>query len=825
MFPYKVRKPAWGSCAPNPKATNSSNRTGHRRRTKFDAASHLGGDPADSQTIGGNLQKAILLDLIKLRQRYFDLETSPTSSTFHEARTTTTTGASCASVSGDVSSHNKDTRPDQTTFSNHAAIGSSFSRFKACFREARFGAIHTRTIPPRVDRGEYIQLLYSSCLYLLEESGFLQDADLFLHDKSYSSSAFNAICAVFSLYTLHRTNVLPEAPAPRPHTKRTRSGTFDERSLKEVWSMLPIGINSDEDKMYRRTFRSGVRIDRWSYLLLLQLRDLCLARVDQCAVDQLENMSNWHCHCGLARDAVHVIEKMLFNGDNDDDNKFFQYCEYHGPVGLEGLAGCAHFYRTCVAKASKKSKRTKINHESPHHHATSILSELELSTIENENTNVNSFDLQTLSKMVESHCSNISSVMTEHQMSQTSSTNLQRKQSEIVGNTLRGVMEQSASYSTIVNILDVKNDVPNANHEAMQHSDPQIKDLNRGLVISFPESFPSALCDNIRNKLDFKEDAKAIRKAVSQAQLVDMKAKEGTSINVGDGECETCGDPSTGDQKQPELDYFGSSTAHENSQSERTPNGNAVLFATNNQHSKRKRQREEDTFLELHQEGRSKIENNDGSSALASLLSLGEDDNGDGTTNNTMENDDPGKTALLKLLSMAESNINDDVNNNQSTIATENGIKALRSLLSKARSNHNDNCLTSDVSMKEDLGQSDDVGIEMEKGALKFSLLRSQDQEVSTSKKCDAQKQHEKAMFSNHEDVHSTLSVQVTKSNAITEKQNKRTIHANDSEEKSVNVSAGVCTYDDFSVAISDAGKNALDLLLESAKNVELCDR
>ena len=50
--------------------------------------------------------------------------------------------------------------------------------------------------------------------------------------------------------------------------------------------MLPIGINSDEDKLYRRTFRSGVLMDRWNYILLLQLRDLCLAQVDQCAVDE-----------------------------------------------------------------------------------------------------------------------------------------------------------------------------------------------------------------------------------------------------------------------------------------------------------------------------------------------------------------------------------------------------------------------------------------------------------------------------------------------------------------------------------------------------------
>lgn len=124
--------------------------------------------------------------------------------------------------------------------------------------------------------------------------------------------------------------------------------------------------------------------------------------------------------------------------------------------------------------------------------------------------------------------------------------------------------------------------------------------------------------------------------------------------------------------------------------------------------------------------------------------------------------------------------------------------------------------------MKEDLEQNDDVGIEMEKRAPKFSLLRPQDQEAT--KKCGAQKQHENAMFSNNEDEHSTLSVQVTKSNAITGKQNERALHTNHSEEKSVNVRAGVFTYDDFSVAISDVGKNALDLLLESAKHVELCD-
>jgi hypothetical protein len=189
-------------------------------------------------------------------------------------------------------------------------------------------------------------------------------------DTSQSNCAFNAIFAVFILYTLHQTNVLPEAPPPRSNNvlvQRTKSvnhhHNIDEQLLKEAWSLLPIGINSDEDKLYRRKFRSPVRIDRWNYLLLLRLRELCLAHVGQCGLDAITNSEaernstcnnsteSWRCHCGIARDAAYIIDKML------GTNAFFEYCEYHGPHSLEGLAGSPTFYKAYFASSSKKKPK------------------------------------------------------------------------------------------------------------------------------------------------------------------------------------------------------------------------------------------------------------------------------------------------------------------------------------------------------------------------------------------------------------------------------------------------------------------------------------
>ena len=115
-LPYKIRKQAWGSCKPREEGGETSNRirTGNGLgENNFDPAAHLGGDPKDPHTIGGNLQRAILLDMIELRQRYC----------------TTIIGSSSSRSSGTPYNNNT---PSQRTLCNHdhAPLGTSFNSFK-----------------------------------------------------------------------------------------------------------------------------------------------------------------------------------------------------------------------------------------------------------------------------------------------------------------------------------------------------------------------------------------------------------------------------------------------------------------------------------------------------------------------------------------------------------------------------------------------------------------------------------------------------------------------------------------------------------------------
>eukprot|EP00978_Attheya_sp_CCMP212_P031639 scaffold120431_cov56-Attheya_sp.AAC.2 len=54
-------------------------------------------------------------------------------------------------------------------------------------------------------------------------------------------------------------------------------------------------------------------------------------------------IASWKCNCGLARDAVLLLDRMR-------NENMMDLCEYSGPVGLEGLAGSADYYRTVVLK-------------------------------------------------------------------------------------------------------------------------------------------------------------------------------------------------------------------------------------------------------------------------------------------------------------------------------------------------------------------------------------------------------------------------------------------------------------------------------------------
>jgi hypothetical protein len=783
MFPYKIRKPAWGTLKP------------HEEPLLFDATCQLGGDPTDPHTIGGNLQRAILLDMIELRHRYCNAE---------EAAWTTAPTPHQQSCAHNNLTTNKSNHPIKAKCShNHAALGSSFARFKDCFRNARFGAMHTRTIPPRVDRGEYVQLLYSSCFYLLEES-FKSESnsqhllrwDVF--DTSHPNCAINTVYAIFILYTLHQTNVLPVAPPPRSQNANHHR-IIDENLLKEAWSMLPIGINSDEDKLYRRKFRSPVRIDRWNYLLLLRLHDLCLAQVDECGMEASinattdvrsrsigstfnNNAESWRCRCGLARDTAYIIDKMLFT------DAFFEYCEYHGPHGLEGLGGSPNFYRAYFANPStKKSKRTKTNDEVAMSVAT--LGSCELNKFGTDDDMPSSLELQNL---VEEHCSNLTSVSSYLQKSRITGNELQPKQRELVESVLSEILDPSkySELSEKVNGKEESNTNVFTGGEANIPDEELVPKTSEESLVSFPGTFSVAARTLLRESfVDFIEEAKRIRKAVVKETKALVRDKNSCTL-----EATIHSDVALFD------DFFS------------IPESDSCTPITLEHQTKRPRKHDE--FLELQQEDFDDDEfstaTGAGKNALLSLLSAGE---GDKLPINVSLQDDEfsvatgaGKNALRALLSMAGGNNNSGDFDDESVASNDD-----HSGLVPAHNMSNNPIASLEI--------DDTASVVSGMGMRALNLLLS----GQAKQQCVKNRARRGTLTSPPKKVRKSITTKID--NHIHSKKNQHQelpddgSCARDDDEASSKVSAsmGKSSDEEMSVVTEDAGRNALEKLLSNA--------
>jgi hypothetical protein len=206
----------------------------------------------------------------------------------------------------------------------HDSPGCVFGSFRRVFGEAKVALVHTRTVPVRCDRDAYSQLLYSACLSLLKQP-FQQDNLVLEH----------AIFAVFCLYALYETNTLLHASPESP------------------LQMLSLGVQCLENPklLYRRTYRLPIRIDRYHFSLLQRVRDEALAQQADCQRARMQAWSgttaDWSCTCGIAVDAVHVVDRIM---------PCLDFGEYTGPIGLEGLAGHADYPYGCMRP--KKAKGT-----------------------------------------------------------------------------------------------------------------------------------------------------------------------------------------------------------------------------------------------------------------------------------------------------------------------------------------------------------------------------------------------------------------------------------------------------------------------------------
>ena len=250
---------------------------------------------------GGPIQRAMEKDLIELRPRFLQLIETLTAA------------------------------PQQ-----HASAGDAFKCFKQVFGQAKVALVHTRTFPPRSDRGAYVQLLYSACLSLLKQA-FQADNVVLEH----------AIYAVFCLYALYETNpLLPEPQSPL--------------------QMLTVGLQHPDNPkfLYRRSFKSPIRIDRHHHSLLQRLYDEALARQSDCQCSRMKSWQSrgaadedesfdWKCTCGVFMDIVQVIDRLMPNLD---------FAETTGPSGLDALVGHADYPWGCERpKKPNGNEATVIN--------------------------------------------------------------------------------------------------------------------------------------------------------------------------------------------------------------------------------------------------------------------------------------------------------------------------------------------------------------------------------------------------------------------------------------------------------------------------------
>jgi hypothetical protein len=201
---------------------------------------------------------------------------------------------------------------DDSSSHHHVEPGKTFRSFKQVFGSRRVALVHLLVPTTKCDREAYAQLIYAACLERVRIA-FQPPFDL-----------EHAAAALYALYALQETNPLPST-TPTP------------------MQLLPLAMQSKDNPraLFRRAFRQPIRIDQEHYALLLQLRELALARCADCRQalyyqKKKGRTAPWTCSCGIAKDSIEVLNRLLPHLDLD-------LCEYTGPIGMEALAGHADY--------------------------------------------------------------------------------------------------------------------------------------------------------------------------------------------------------------------------------------------------------------------------------------------------------------------------------------------------------------------------------------------------------------------------------------------------------------------------------------------------
>jgi hypothetical protein len=175
--------------------------------------------------------------------------------------------------------------------------GKAFRVFKQFFGAGKIGLLHWLIPHIKCDQEAYSQIIYAACFECFRDSVDLTEK----------------CTAVMILYTLYETNPL------------VRTGDLKPEDC------IPVGLHWRDypRAMFRRAFRQRIRIDRTTFIHLLRLREEC-----RISIDRFQGEAIMAPLSGVAEDTLVILDRLSSHWD---------FCEYTGPVGLEALAGHAHY--------------------------------------------------------------------------------------------------------------------------------------------------------------------------------------------------------------------------------------------------------------------------------------------------------------------------------------------------------------------------------------------------------------------------------------------------------------------------------------------------
>jgi hypothetical protein len=423
---------------------------------------------------GGPVERAIQQDLIGLLQRFQKMLHQDDHQRCHSRRLS----SSQMAMTSPLEIMNRKEHVEE-----HKLDGYTFQLFKNIYKDTKFGIIFTRAVPPRSEHDQFVQLIYSAALSFLkdafdekiggneeydkerEEEELQQDGgDIGGRTNDYEHNLFfKASFAMYALYTLYKTNPAPQIPQNDNYMNKKsstepsmtnnngqNSSSISSTSLSTTemrqLSTLPL-FEKNNIRMYRRSYHSPIRISFECMQLVMKTRHKSLDVINKCqesrcayliylqqqqhqekenCVDHeisLENNNKpFICKCSLARDCASLIDRLIYE-------QCFCYCEYNGPVSVEGWCGSDEYVRENVFDETRKKPITAVVHDEKDDNDNELNNTI-LEYCDSSDAILDSLDLDQIQQTMRNYQNTMGKVATD--LRQKVSSNQSRNKNQIV---------------------------------------------------------------------------------------------------------------------------------------------------------------------------------------------------------------------------------------------------------------------------------------------------------------------------------------------------------------------------------------------------------